>query len=399
MQKISFYTLFLVALLLTLTSLAIAQTANPIWSKETVESKGYDPSLAVDSAGNPQVSFTDALSNQLKYAVWNGSGWTMQIVDENGEGSAISLASDGTPKIFYCSRSPLNFGLLYAVLNSSTWNIQNVDAFGSSMRSSFVLDSNLNPHVSYNDDDKNVRYANWNGSAWTIQTVDSSSGPPSLALDLQGNPHISYCSDKPPYDLKYASWNGTGWDIQIVDLCQYYVDSDLALDSSGNPHLCYPYYDANPYTSNTTVSLRYTSWNGLDWSKQTVDIFNVPCVAVSLVLDSKDNPHAAYSVGYNVQDAAVKYAYWNGSWSTQTIATSILGSLSLKLDSKQNPAISYGGQDSNVPGNQGVYYASFASSPAQANFLQTNILVAGVIATVIIIVAGVIVYRSRRAKN
>jgi hypothetical protein len=93
----------------------------------------------------------------LKYAVWNGLGWTMQIVDENGEGSAISLASEGNPQICYCSSSPLDFGLHYAVLNGSTWNIQNLDASGSSIRTSFVLDSNLNPYVSYNDDNKNLR--------------------------------------------------------------------------------------------------------------------------------------------------------------------------------------------------------------------------------------------------
>jgi hypothetical protein len=54
LKKFGFYTFFLVALLLTLTSFAVAQTANPSWSKETVKSKGYDPSLVLDSAGTPK---------------------------------------------------------------------------------------------------------------------------------------------------------------------------------------------------------------------------------------------------------------------------------------------------------------------------------------------------------
>jgi len=123
------------AVLLLAFALAPIATAqvNPAWSIETVDSEGsvgkYN-SIAVDSEGNPHISYYDYTNNYLKYAKWTGSTWTIQIVDSAGYGN----------------------------MNVYT---------------SIAVDSADNPHISYYDVTHDyLKYAKWTGSEWTIQTVD-----------------------------------------------------------------------------------------------------------------------------------------------------------------------------------------------------------------------------------
>jgi hypothetical protein len=125
---------------------------------------GYHTSIALDTSGNPHISYYTATNSDLKYAKWTGSSWSIQTVD-----------SAGTVGLY----------------------------------TSIVLNTNGNPHISYYDyTNGDLKYARWTGSSWSIQTVDSAGSVgefTSIALDTSGNPHISY-RDETNYDLKYAKW-------------------------------------------------------------------------------------------------------------------------------------------------------------------------------------------------
>ena len=58
------------------------------WSIETVDSDedvGWDSSIALDSSGNPHISYRDASNTALKYAVKSGDGWIIETVDSAGK--------------------------------------------------------------------------------------------------------------------------------------------------------------------------------------------------------------------------------------------------------------------------------------------------------------------------
>jgi hypothetical protein len=188
-------------------------------------------------------------------------------------------------------------------------------------------------------------------STWNIQTVDAKAiiNGLSIAIDSQNNPHVVYIdSENGSYYLPntkyvqsaqylmYASWNGSNWTIQTVD--NWNISNvnpqasigycSLALDSKSNPHIVYSVSDGS---SNL---LKYASWTGINWSIQTIDYGT----GGSIGLDSANNPHIAYS-GTN---GDLKYASWTGSkWKIQTIDVSVTDLEFLALDSKNHPSIIY----------------------------------------------------------
>jgi hypothetical protein len=142
--------------------LKYASWTNSGWRIQIVDSTGdvgWSTSLELDSSDNAHISYLDSTSTQLKYAVWTGLGWDTQVVDSVGNANffqnwlnctSLALDSSGYPRISYFDG--VNSNLKYALWNGSSWTIQTVDSlFNVGWCSSLAIDSDDRAHISYYD--------------------------------------------------------------------------------------------------------------------------------------------------------------------------------------------------------------------------------------------------------
>ncbi|MGZ4850859.1 MAG: hypothetical protein ACXV2C_05720 [Candidatus Bathyarchaeia archaeon] len=264
---------------------------------------------------------------------------TIQTVDASGRmGSYVCLALDskGNPGISYYDFT--NYHLKYAHWTGVNWDVQTVDTdFFTGLHTAIAFDSMDNPHISY-DGQSNLMYAHWTGTAWDIQTVDVAGGFTSIAIDVNDYPHISYYAVQNGNDLKYASWTGSSWSIQTIDSDAYVGEfTSLKLDRAGNPHISYWDFGKNF----TNEDLKVAWCDDLGWHIQTVDSVGDVGKYSSLDLDNNGKTHISY---YDIGNGDLKYAVSNGSsWNIQVVdSTGDVGTdSSLALDSQGNPHISY----------------------------------------------------------
>ena len=196
------------------------------WKIHGVILGGSPISLVLDSNDNPHILFKGA-NGVIYYASGNGNGtiWVFQAVPSSGSGYSLALDSEGTPHIAYLSILPVyeyppgvtnDIDMLnYAVWNGSGWSIQTIDKPVSDSGSVYLaLNSNNSPIIMYGYDPGSSfspyeKLAIWNGSNWNFQTpITSLTGVSygNMVLDSQGYPHFTYV----PYSttsstLMYAS--------------------------------------------------------------------------------------------------------------------------------------------------------------------------------------------------
>jgi len=271
--------------------------------------------------------------------------WTIQTVDSAayaGKYTSLVLDSQGNPHISY--QDGQNNDLKYTEWTGAAWITSTVYSTGVvGQWSSLAFDTNNNPCISFPDSVQHVLlYAKWTGSNWDIVTVDPNSRNgqySSLVLDKNNNPNISY-QDYTNNDLKYAKWTGSAWDIQTVESTGntgYYTS--IALDGNGNPLIA--------YQDIGNGLLKLAKWTGSAWTIQTVDTTGMIGNTPSIAIDSKGYPHISY---FNGNSKTVMYATWSGSaWTTQTVELAGAASYSsLALDSNNNPCISYTGVNADL---------------------------------------------------
>jgi len=244
------------------------------WTSQTIDSSSSlsitEEYLALDTHNNPHALYTEG--NNLMYASWTGSNWAIQTVDSVVASSTFysdSFAMDSnnyahilygvqTGTATYYGEPTLLYNVKYADWNGSGWSIQTVFTNVTSF-SNVALDSHSYPHFTYTINGP-LKYAGWNGSTWKTQTIDSKPGYNDagfyasdvctsgfLTIDKHNNPQISYWRYNYAEDtsndigLMYAYWTGSSWNIQNVDQNgTWYGAGPIALDSTGIPHMAYP---------------------------------------------------------------------------------------------------------------------------------------------------------------
>lgn len=335
------------------------------WSIQVVDTPqsgymaGVQSSVKFDSQRKPCIAYWVRRNtsdwpppSSLKYARFDGAGWQIQTVDNVGSvGAFPSLAIDGAghPRISYDDST--NKALKYAAYDGGAWHTQtalSVDCRDTSL----ALDSAGNPRIAYynygNFDIRTLEYASLGGLGWNRQTVDSTTGVgifASMALDNSGNPRIAYW-DNTHDSVRYAAYDGSSWSIQTVDSSHYMCGTSLALDANGNPHLSY-------YGSvGSQIYLKHAYWTGTAWTIENIEMaYNGFYweTNTSLVFGPDGKPRICYLGGGDTGNGLLKYAAWDGSkWTTQIVDTGINGAFgtmnSMAVDPNGNVGISYFGQ-------------------------------------------------------
>jgi hypothetical protein len=288
--------------------------------------------------------------------------WTVQTVDENGGGiyCPIVLDSNNTTHIAYASLVNETFFVKYASWNGSGFSTQTIGV-GQGVYN-LVLDSNDNPHILYNNPygGNHLIYASVSGTNWNIQTVDNlPEGPIQLSFvsDSNNTSYILYHTPKSyqdkntglnytSIDIKLATLKNSIWSIQTIPLPPpIYDNSNIVLDSKGNPHfICTQDHYRSSVDVNLNYKVFYVSWDGSAWRTQTV-IPNFPAQDYGhspsgfLSLDSKDYPHV---VSFISESSRLTYSSWTGStWNIMDSNISASWPCYLALDTNDNPHVSY----------------------------------------------------------
>jgi hypothetical protein len=286
------------------------------WQNVYDGKRGY-PFFIMDSSGNPHISYFQ--DNSLWYARWTGNdskGWEVKLVESltdvgeyNRFGGYVSMALDknDNPHIAYITHISWEIfddedSLKYASWNGSEWTIQVVyqTLFGNSSAPStydpmnLVLDSNDNPSISYLTSPSftsNLMYSSWNGNNWNTQFISECTGKSSLAVDSQNIPHLCfYSGGEKGQVLRYASPKDSSWDIQTVDDTEFMMDNDirgyyftgpsLVFDRNGYAHVSYGGDLILKYATLAPVSLTNLPNNTLIAIAATVAII-IAVVAIS----------------------------------------------------------------------------------------------------------------------
>jgi hypothetical protein len=182
----------------------------------TVEAIGSGPvayefnvALAVATSGSTGISYHDTANATLRYAGDDGSGWTIETVDEEpgtGKYSSLALDADGRGHIAYLFETGANSGTIrYAVQDDTGgWLIEDIGDItelvpgftGARRITSIALDEAGVPHVAFSDEGS-IWYAVRGDSSWNVTPILSAGDNPlgqlvSMELDSAGNPHIAY---------------------------------------------------------------------------------------------------------------------------------------------------------------------------------------------------------------
>jgi hypothetical protein len=191
-----------------------------VWTARNIDAEGGPGkfnSMVLDAQGNPHVSYIGLVGVKLKYAHFDGKEWIRTIVDsqdmdraglDRGMGNSIALDSHGNPMISYFDTGSLKF----ARLQNGKWNLERIDTFPPSMpwswrsfRSTVMLDRQGNPHIGY-ESVLGIKHAWWDGTKWHTQLILGPSGittDGSMTMDAKDNLYFCY-TDPVDRSLKLA---------------------------------------------------------------------------------------------------------------------------------------------------------------------------------------------------
>ncbi len=184
--------------------LKLATRSGGAWTTQVVDPTFYGQanSLAVDDSGRPMIAYPDYTAGILRVARWTGSTWTTSRLDANVTDASIRFDANGTAHVAYASRT----GLQYATWNGTGWSIERVDE-GRYYGVSLAFDSFGRAHIAYAMGwGGDVREAVHDG-AWKISVIThaNGNGKASLAPLPSGHAAAAFSLNDTNGDLVIAS--------------------------------------------------------------------------------------------------------------------------------------------------------------------------------------------------
>ncbi len=169
----------------------------------------------LDGNDNPHFFFPngEGLSGSpIGYAAPNGNGWTVNDVVNEGRLSSMAIDSSGNPHISF--EQSFSNSLRYGIFDGTAWAITPVTGLEGSFNfdSELVLDANDDPHLFVHESEflgsEYVTHTYLDGSTWTKDRIaswdDSSDGPEGISAVMDGNRlHVLYSTGN--QEILYAT--------------------------------------------------------------------------------------------------------------------------------------------------------------------------------------------------
>lgn len=181
--------------------------------------------VVVDAAGNPRIAYAD--DTGLHFVERVSGNWSAPTPIDTGPGAyeiGIALDSFGNPHLSYQNSSTTD--LKYATRVGGTWVTSVVATTGVVGRyNDLAIDRFDVPHIAYSDEtNSKVWHTCKSGGFWGDEDLGAAAGLPmglAIGADVAGNPAIAYCS--PERHLKFAFSGGTGVASPLLSTCTFEV--------------------------------------------------------------------------------------------------------------------------------------------------------------------------------
>jgi Bacterial Ig-like domain len=238
-----------------------------------VSKNASKPSIRIDSSDNPIVTWSesDGTSGNIYVKKWNGSSWTLlgTILDtdpsKNASNPSVAIDSGGNPIVTWNESDGSANNIFVKKWNGSSWTslgaILDNEPTSNALVPSIAIDSSDNPIVTWSEfggTSENIYVKKWNGSTWTslgtILDIDPNKPAyePAIAIDAGGNPIVTWSESDGTSNNSYVKkWNGSTWTplgaILDTDPSKDALFPSIAIDSSSNPIVTYQELDGTSY--------------------------------------------------------------------------------------------------------------------------------------------------------
>jgi len=328
--------------------------------------------IVIYGSGFMDLAFTNTTYDGINHQ-WAKS--TANYADQSGQENSIVVDSNG--HVHIVSAAGDNYDFIHSVYDGSSWSVTSIKGCEGSYcwDTHMVIDDNDHLHVAYSTGNNYIIYMNFDGTTWSWSQISSSGkvGPVGIAVDSNNNPHVSYsaygsyCGN----GLMLASFDGVDWTSQTVKSgSNRGCSSAIVIEDDDQINIAYQNRDSS--------KLNFVTGNGVSpWSSDYAVDFGNPASSLypgyysSMAVDHQGQFHIAH---YDSKEEDLRYSTGapNGQWTTTIVDSG--------GNTGRNPAIAI-----DVAGDPHIVYHSWAGwdlkyatlNPSSPDWQVSNVETAG----------------------